>query len=80
MSKTQLSAILVGALGFLATVASNMGWFNITPEMVNNLNAFLLPLILFFVGEKQDKIDQKAGEAASTAKRVEAAQPESVAK
>jgi hypothetical protein len=77
MSKTQLSAILVAFISFVGTILSNFGWFNITPEMVNNLNAFLLPLIFFFVGEKQDKIEAKSTDAANTARRVEAAQPES---
>ena len=77
MNNTQLSAIAVAGINLLVAIVNGTGAFNITAEMVANMNGFLVPMILLFIGNKADKIEAKAGDAATTAKRVEAAQPAS---
>lgn len=64
MNRTQLTAIGAAGINLLVAIINATGTFNITAEMVANLNGFLLPMMILFLGDKVDRVDSKTTEVA----------------
>lgn len=88
-NKTQLTAALMAMLNGVYTILNSFGLVTLPPDVVVNINGFLISMVFIFLGWKVDRTEAKATtaaiastaaeihsqDAAITAKRVEAAQP-----
>lgn len=88
-NRTQLTAALMALLNGVYTILNSLGIVTLPPDVVVNINGFLISMVFLFLGWKVDRAEEKAttaavaataaeansSDAATTAKRVEAAQP-----
>lgn len=74
-NRTELTAGLTGLINGAFVLLNATGAVHLSPELIGGINGMLLPMALFFLGNRVTRVEQSAASTEMTTNRIEAAQP-----
>ena len=75
--KTELTAALAAIINGVFGLLNAFGILHLDATVIANINGIMIPMALLFLGNRVTKVENTGVDTNRTAKRVEAAQPES---